>query len=270
MSIHIASCQAPNAAPSVLAIVQYLDQQLETSSVLVQDLPWQERMRAFENGDIKIVWICGSHYVDLMNKQPSDFLLLTAPVMAVERYQNRPVYFSDIIVRADSPFQDFSDLRNKSWAYNEPGSYSGALITRYYLACSGLDYDYFCCTIESGAHQTSLQMVLDGEIDATIIDSTVLETELRRHPELSAQIRVVESLGPSPIPPWVLHTSLSPHLQVQIREAMLHMHENEAGRKALDVGHIARFASVEDSDYDIIRSRIQIAKRTVPPPPPSN
>ncbi len=258
MSIRIASCQASNADPSVQAIVKYLDEKLDTSFVFAHDLSWRQRLRAFEHGNIEIAWICGSYYVDLMADQPSHYQLLAAPIMEGERYQNRPIYFSDIIVKADSPFQDFSDLRNRSWAYNESGSYSGALITRYHLACSGLTYDYFGSTIESGAHQASLQMVLDGEIDATIIDSTVLETELRRQPELAAQIRVIETLGPSPIPPWVLRTSLSPHLQAQIRETMLHMHEDEAGRKALTVGHINRFTSVEDSDYDVIRSRIHM------------
>jgi phosphonate transport system substrate-binding protein len=256
MSVRIVSCQAPNADPSVQAIVEYLDEQLIVSLDLAHGLSWQQRLRAFEDGDIEIAWICGSYYVDLMQRQPSQFRLLAAPVMQGGRYKNKPVYFSDVIVRTDSPIRSFSYLRNKDWAYNEPGSYSGALITHHHLARLGLTYDFFERYIESGSHQTSLQMVLADEIDATTIDSTVLETELRQQPELATKIRVIDTLGPSPIPPWVLHTSLSPHLQTQLREIMLHMHEDEAGRQALAVGNVARFACVLDGDYDMIRSRM--------------
>jgi phosphonate transport system substrate-binding protein len=256
------SCQASNADPSVQTIVEYMDVQLSVSLDLVHNLPWQQRLQAFKDGDIEIAWICGSYYVDLMKFQPSQFRLLVAPVMQGKRYQNKPVYFSDIIVRTDSLFHSFSDLRNKSWAYNEPGSYSGPLITRYHLAELGLTHDFFGGCIESGSHQTSLQMVLAGKIDATTIDSTVLEEELRLYPELGEKIRVIESIGPSPIPPWVLRTSLSPNLQTQLREIMLHMHEDEAGRQALAAGDIARFACVQDSDYDVIRSRIQMAEKS--------
>lgn len=269
MSVRMVSCQASNADPAVQAILEYLDTQLDISLDLAHNLSWQHRLQAFKNGDIEIAWICGSYYVDLMKFQPSQFRLLVAPVMQGKRYQNKPVYFSDIIVRTDSLFHSFSDLRNKSWAYNEPGSYSGPLITRYHLAQLGLTHDFFGGCIESGSHQTSLQKVLAGKIDATTIDSTVLEEELRLYPELGEKIRVIESIGPSPIPPWVLRTSLSPDLQTQLREIMLHMHEDEAGRQALAVGDIARFACVQDSDYDVIRSRIQIAEQSGPFSPQS-
>ncbi len=123
MSVRMVSCQASNADPAVQAILEYLDTQLDISLDLAHNLSWQHRLRAFKNGDIEIAWICGSYYVDLMKFQPSQFRLLVAPVMQGKRYQNKPVYFSDIIVRTDSLFHSFSDLRNKSWAYNEPGSY---------------------------------------------------------------------------------------------------------------------------------------------------
>ena len=42
--------------------------------------------------------------------------------------------------------------------------------------------DFFGRVIESGSHETSLQMILDGAIDGSAIDSTVLELETRAPP----------------------------------------------------------------------------------------
>ncbi len=63
--------------------------------------------------------------------------LLAAPVMAAERYQGQPVYYSDIVVHHASRFQTFADLRNATWAYNEPHSHSGYHVVRFHLAQTG-------------------------------------------------------------------------------------------------------------------------------------
>jgi phosphonate transport system substrate-binding protein len=88
-------------------------------------------------------------------------------------YKDRPVYFSDVVVRRDSKFHTFADLRGASWAYNEPGSHSGYNVVGYHLATLGEGSGYFGQVVESGAHQVSLQMILDGRIDASAIDSLV-------------------------------------------------------------------------------------------------
>ena len=46
-------------------------------------------------------------------------------------------------------------------------------------------------------------MVAAGEVDAAAIDSQVLAIELRDHPALAAELRVIEVLGPSTIQPVV-------------------------------------------------------------------
>jgi len=45
--------------------------------------------------------------------------------MQSSRYQDRPVYFSDIIVNAESGLKTFDELVGKTLCYNDPGSNSG-------------------------------------------------------------------------------------------------------------------------------------------------
>lgn len=50
--------------------------------------------------------------------------------------------------------------------------------------------------IQSGSHQRSIRLVVDGLAECAGIDSVVLEQELRDLPDLSRHLRVVETIGP--------------------------------------------------------------------------
>lgn len=254
------SCMAPNAEQVCQAITRYMGDRLHLNTEFVADIPWQQREYLFDAGEIQVCWICGLPYVWKADRWPATVELLVAPVPQGDRYQGQPIYFSDVVVRQDSPFQSFADLRGSTWAYNEPRSHSGYLLTRAYLARLGETTGYFGRAIESGAHQRSLQMILDGMIDASAIDSTVLETELRLNPSLAAQIRVIDTFGPSPAPPWVVHRTLPPALKAQLRSHFLEMHLDPTGRKILQQGAIARFVAVTNSDYNPIREMAQQAR----------
>ena len=183
--------------------------------------------------------------------------------MAGERYQNRPIYFSDVIVHAGSRFQTFSDLKGASWAFNEPGSQSGYNITRYHLSTLGEIDGYFGQVAQAGSHENALKMVLNGKIDASAIDSTVLEIELSRHPDISQQIRIIDTLGPSPIPPYVISTSLPLELRQRIRSILLDMHNHPSGQTILQQAAMLRFAAVTDADYDPIREMEKAARDVI-------
>jgi hypothetical protein len=129
------------------------------------------------------------------NRQDKLIEPLVAPVRRHPRYHAKPVYYSDMIVRADTSFKSFEELRGCSWAYNERGSHSGFNIVGYYLAMRGFDQSFFGRVVESGSHRKSLEMVLRGSVDTAAIDSSVLELEVAKDPAISGQIRTVEALG---------------------------------------------------------------------------
>lgn len=260
-TLKLTSCMAANADFIGRDITAYIGRRLKIPATFIDDVSWQEREKRLDDGEIQVGWICGLPYVRKVDQSDPQLELLAAPVMQGERYQGRPIYFSDVVVHQDSRFKTFADLRGASWAYNEPGSQSGYYITRYHLAQLGETFGYFGRVIQSGAHQTSLQMVLDGQIEASAIDSTVLDLELERRPEIKPRIRIVEILGPSPIPPWVISKRLPPSFRQELRTLLVEMHHDPAGRQILEAGHLARFAAVEDRDYDPIRRMAQQAEQ---------
>jgi phosphonate transport system substrate-binding protein len=263
ISIKVISIQSDNAADTCRQIARYVGDRLGIPTEFVDDIPWQEREQLLDAGEAHLGWICGLPYVWKADREPSPIELVAAPVMQHPRYQGRPVYFSDVIVRRESEYRAFADLRGVSWAYNEPHSQSGYNITRCHLAELGESKGYFGRVVEAGSHLRAIEMVLDHRVDAAAIDSTVLELEWRARPELETELRVIASLGPSPIPPWVVTRNLPAELREAIRHVFWRMHESADGREILERGLVKKMVRVEDRDYDPIREMARIADRVI-------
>ncbi|MBF0278682.1 MAG: PhnD/SsuA/transferrin family substrate-binding protein [SAR324 cluster bacterium] len=233
-------------------IADYAGRKLQIPTQFIGNLSTLEREHLFDDGHIQVCWMCGLLYTWKI-KRAIPLTLLAAPVLEEIRYQNRPIYFSDVVVHVKSRFVTFEDLDKASWAYNDPGSHSGCFIVRSHLAALGKNADFFSKIVQSGAHQLSLQMVLNQQVDASALDSTVLDMELKNSPEISGQIRVIETIGPSPIPPWVIRNDVSAELQMVLQSLFLNMQNDSEGRDILRAGLLKRFDPVADQDYHPIR-----------------
>ena len=250
---------AENTEPFCQALARYIQNKIGIATEYVGDIPWQERERMFDAGEIQVLWLCGLPYVHKAELFRTQVELLAVPVPVGRRYENRPVYFSDVVVHRQSPYRCFSDLRGRAWAFNEPRSHSGYNVVRAHLAGLGAYAGFFARAVESGAHVNSLRMILDRRVDCAAIDSTVLEWAAQEQPKISEHLRVIETLGPSPIPPWVVSKSVPAHRRGMIRVLLLDMHRDPFGMVTLNEGRIARFVASDDHDYDPIRRMAQAA-----------
>ncbi len=208
------------------------------------------------DGSIDLAFLCGLPYVRLSQERPGTLHPLAAPVLAGPRYEDRPVYFSDVIVRADDLAGSFGDLRGRRWAYNDPDSLSGCLLVRHHLLQMGETEAFFSSVTFSGRHQESIRRVVSGEVDASAIDSQVLGVECLRDPDLARQFRVVAVLGPSTIPPVIATGTVPQEIQALACDAICALGGDAAGRDALAGGLIRRFTPIKDRAYDDIRQKM--------------
>lgn len=254
--IRFATFLAPNMQPVYEFIVQYVGKKLNRPTTLIVGSSFDQ----FAAGEADVGFICGLPYVRLRDQPEPPVTLLAAPVLTGERYGGKPVYFSDVIVQRDSPIQSFADLRGRSWSYNDPDSQSGYNVVRYWLAQHGATFAYFGRVYEAGFHQRSIRLVCGGEIDASAIDSQVLAIELRDNPELASQLRVIDSIGPSPIQPVVAARHVPDPVQADIRAILIEMGHDPAAQAHLPRGFVEGFAPVADSDYDPIRMMLAVVE----------
>lgn len=254
--LRFASFLSPNMWPVYQFVADTIGQQLGYPTELTTGTSFEQ----FAAGQTDVGFICGLPYVQLARQSSPPVDLLAAPVLQGQRFSGRPVYFSDVIVRRDSPYQSFADLRGCRWAYNDLDSHSGYNITRYHLVQLGETRGYFGQVVAGGAHQRSIRLVRDGQVDASAIDCQVLAIELRDHPQLREQLRVIDSLGPAAIQPVVAARQLPDSLKSDLQAVLVTLHSDPSARERLAHGFVERFVAVTDADYDDIRAMLAAAE----------
>ncbi len=172
--------------------------------------------------------------------------LLPVPVPADPRCGRRPVYFGDVVVRRDSPFTDFEQLRGGRWAYNDRNSRSGwfSMIERVAPLAPEA---YFRELVHAGSHLASLALVESGRADAAAIDSNALLLRGRRDGRPPGMLRVLESWGPFPIQPVVIRAGVADAVRQSVRTALLRAHERHG--EALRGYGFVRFVDGGPAEY---------------------
>lgn len=110
--------------------VAYVGEKLGSPAILVQRRTYKQISDLFERGELDVSFICGLPYV--IDHERFGLELLVAP----EVYEG-PIYFSYVIVPADSPVQSFEELRGRRYAFSDPLSNSGWLVPVHDLARMG-------------------------------------------------------------------------------------------------------------------------------------
>jgi phosphonate transport system substrate-binding protein len=213
----------------------------------------EESYEPYRAADPDVSFICSLAYVALEEEGRVPAVPVAAPVVEGPRYGGRPIYFSDVVVRSEDAAASFADLRGRSWAFNEPWSQSGYGVTRYRLLEMGETPGFFGAVVRAGSHERALEMVLDGEVDATAIDSHLLGVLLRDDPLLAGSLRVIGELGPSTIQPVMVASRHGEPLRRAISDALLAVHEDPRCLPALRDGMIERFVAAGPADYDDVR-----------------
>jgi phosphonate transport system substrate-binding protein len=209
---------------------------------------------------VDVAFVCGLPYVELSRGGEAPVEPLAAPILRGGRFGGRAIYFSDVIVQRASRWQSFTDLRGCSWAYNEPHSQSGYGITRHHLISRGETNGYFGRIVEAGWHEEALWLVARGAVDAAAIDCQVLAVALRAQPELAAQLRIIDTLGPSTIQPVVAARRLPQRLRTDLRAFLLNLANDPVARPHLDFALVQGFEAVNDASYADIRAMLAAAE----------
>ncbi len=246
--LKIVSYLAPNWFWVYEAIAAAISRTLQIDTLLLPSEHDPLNDSSLIQDEVDVAFICGLPFIRLYHQLPH-LQAIAAPVMQLPRYENRPVYFADVIVSAASPLKTFADLENTVFCYNDRGSNSGYNLLLHRLRQGGCPQPFFGTVIQSGSHQRSIQWVASGQSDCAAIDSVVLERELQTQPELAARLRVIEAIGPCPMPPLAAAQRLGPLID-SIRAAL--RYPDPGLQQVFQQAGIQHFAAVRSEDYQPI------------------
>lgn len=237
-------------------LLDFLSARLDRPIELVQRRTYAEVNDLIESGEVDLAFVCTSAYVDGHDKFGME--LLAAP-----QVDGATVYFSLLIVPADSPAQAMADLRGKVFAFTDPMSNTGRNYPTYLVQQLGQTPEtFFARTFFTYSHDDAIRAVADGLADGAAVDSLVYDFAVAREPALGQKTRVIHRSEPFGIPPVVVGPQVRPQLKAELQDALLSMAETAAGRRSLAAAGLERFVLIDDSAYDSARALLQAVSAT--------
>ncbi len=236
-----------------------LDVDVSVASETTRSGPGPGTPNPFAEEQADVGFVCAPSYAWMAAQRPPSVVLAgVAPVHDDPRNDERPLYFSELVVAEDSPVQSFADLSGRRFGFNDPSSLSGYHCVLDKLAHLGKTRAFFGELRESGSHARSLEMLSEGMIDVAAIDANALT--FMQSVGIDLGIRVLETLGPYPVQPVVFRASLAPELRRAIATALLEMHYASGGEPLRRFG-VLRFAPVDDGHYAEVHERMKLRAR---------
>ena len=249
LRIAVAAVISPKGTvESYQPLLDYLGQQLGRPIELVQRRTYAEVNDLVENGAVDLAFVCTSAYVDGHAKFGME--LLAAP-----QVDGAAVYYSVLIVPANSPAQTMADLRGQAFAFTDPMSNTGRNYPTYLVQQLGYTPDtFFARTFYTYSHDDAIRAVADGLAGGAAVDSLVYDFALARDPALGERTRVIHQSPAFGIPPVVVGPAMRPQLKAELQSVLLGMADTADGQQSLQTAGMERFVLIEDSAYDSARS----------------
>ncbi|HWQ27841.1 MAG TPA: phosphate/phosphite/phosphonate ABC transporter substrate-binding protein, partial [Dehalococcoidia bacterium] len=140
-------------------LLSYLGKRLGVRVTVDQRSSYAEVNELLRTGQADLAFVCSLAYLE--GKEQFGMELLLAPEVGGER-----VYYSYLIVPADSLATSLADLRGKVFAFSDPLSNSGKLAPEYQLFLLGETPNRFFGRYEyTGSHDNSILAVAEGLVD---------------------------------------------------------------------------------------------------------
>lgn len=101
----------------------------------------------------------------------------------------------------------------------------------------------------TGSHLNSIKMVREQRVECASVDSNALKFYLKSYPHAHNDFTVVTSLGPLPIQPIVVRSSLPKEVKEVLSDALLSLMSMPKYCKLFAEFGITKFTRVDEEDY---------------------
>ncbi len=225
----------------------YLGEKLDRPVELFVPTDYSAVVEAMVSGELDLAYFGGLTYVQARERADVHPI-----VTEINPRTGTTKYHSLIVVPADSPVREVSDLAGKAFAFGDVSSTSGSLYPSIMLREAGLDYQTDLGErIYTGGHDATAQAVANGQVDAGGIEDRILYSLEEEDFVEKGAVRAIEKSEPIEGYPWVVRDSLSGADERALTNAYLDMRDPEL----LDLMRAEGYERVEAGDYDYVEEQ---------------
>ncbi|CAH0715463.1 unnamed protein product, partial [Brenthis ino] len=240
-------------------VLELLEEALDCHAVLQYESrspgPIPGRPDPFSTNKVDLAFMTAAAYMKLRDTK-NEFieLLPVTPVFAHQmNVENKPGYFSDIIIHSDKKAHNVNtllDLRGCTFACSNEESLSGSKIVLKTLKEKGENASFFGSLLKSGSHLASAQMVLSKQAEWAAVDSTTLLYSKKFMQDRGKEIITLETLGRLPPYPIVVNSRLPDETKNRITEALLNLPHSIQWKKRFAKFGLIKFDRNDNGAYD--------------------
>jgi len=263
MSAYIANARMYSVTPAAEeAWKTLLGHVFEEARVAFDYMPYpapQPMEVLWERGDLGCVFMCG--YPIAMKL--ADVVPIAAPIPAAPWAGGKPLYRSDLIVRADSRFEKLEDTFGGRIGWTVEHSHSGFNALRHHLLAYRTAERPALYREVQGHLITArgiLDAVLAGAIDVGPLDGYWHDLIRFHKPELTAGVRVIASTALAPLPAFVAVPGLQANQVARMKIAFSNAEDRPWFAPLAQTLRLTGFASVEQDDFAVTLARDSEAK----------
>ena len=219
---------AVDTLKSQKAFVEYASKELGVKFKLFTAAEYAGIVNGLAAGQVQVGWLGASSYASTYMD-----CKCVEPIAGAQNLQGGMGYNSVLIVKSDSPYKKYEDLKGKTVARGEPHSTSGWLIPTVAWAERGTPIDKYYNAPLSGGHQQTIVGVLNGTFDGgftwttmgdgfgairKMIDKGLLDRKA---------IRVIWTSSLVPTPPVTIQKNLPIAMKADLVKLFLRLEEND-------------------------------------------
>ncbi len=225
-------------------------------AALVDHEPPKQLADLWKRDDLGAVMMCGLP----LSRRAAKPLILAQPLPSPRRYAGRAVYCTDIVVAANSAFKTLADTFGHRAGYTLKDSQSGYYAFRHHLltrfAASAQPY----ASITGGLTNARgiIRAIAEDRIDVGPLDGYVHDLIRHTEPEYAAQVRVIDTTDPTPMPAIIATASLPEGDLARLRDAFRASIRAPALRAERAAVFLADFVVPDPSVYEMQRARAAV------------
>jgi len=248
LRVAVAAILSPTGSVDNYApLLDYPSLKLDRPVEMVQRRTYAEINELVKTGEVDMAFVCTSAYIVGQREFGME-------LMAVPQVDGKTVYYSLLIVPADSPAQSMADLQEKVFAFTDPMSNTGRNYPVWLVQQLGKEPETFFNQIfYTYSHDDAIRAVASGVADGAAVDSLVYDHALTQNPSLAKQTRIIQKSEPFGIPPVVVGPNVRPQTRAALLGILQTMEDEAMGRAALTAAGIDKFVVIDDAAYDSVR-----------------
>jgi ABC-type phosphate/phosphonate transport system substrate-binding protein len=234
----------PKEKAGLETLHKYIKEEDGLDNEILRQKDWRELTDKLANGKLHLGVYQGYEFAWARQKTPA--LKALAIAVNVNRY---PVAY--VVTQRDSPAKDFAGLQGQSLALPATGEGFLRLFVSHQSEADGKNAETYFSKITTPENvEDALEAVVDGKVQAAVIDRAALAAYKGRKPGRFKQLK--EVAHSQPFPPVVVAYSdsvVDEGTRDQFKKALLSASDNEKGQTLLTLFHLTGFETAPD-DFD--------------------